>query len=315
MKKEIAERGEVEVGAGLGLVVVISENFGEALGGAGCLEVAGGVVEGDQGVLVAVEEEHGDLDAGEFADRVIPDAAEGTNGQPGEEFGSDIGNGGEGGAEDQAAQAGVAESQFRGDAAAEAFAVGDDFVLGEALGAEPSQGGFGVEVGSGFGRPPLALSVATIVIGQDVDAEIEQESVELEAVTDVAAVSVADEEDDAGEGAGGGSGKEPGVDADTVGGGEVHGLPSRAEIAAVGPPGTGGLVDVVEFEPAEEEPQAEQGEAEEPDPGGHTSAPGADGKGGVRRGVHGVRGDGRGGGVAGSVRRGGGGVGWGPGRI
>lgn len=253
--EEFGDGFGVEGGAGVGLIVVVAVDFAEPLGRAGGGEVGLGMSETNEGVVAAVENEDRDLNLGEPGAGVVAETGEGADGEEGKEFDAEVGDAGEGAAEDEAAETGAASGEFGGDAAAEAFAMGHDAVFGEAELNEPVHGGFGVEVGAVLGGPSATATVAAVVVGEDMDPDVEEEGVEGEAVADVAAVAMADDDREIGKG-GVGRGREvPAAEFHAVAGGEPDGVPGSPERFARDGPGAGGLEDVGAFEPEEEEPE------------------------------------------------------------
>lgn len=153
----------------------------------------------------------------------------------------------------------MSQGHLGGDAAPEAFAVGNDAFRGEPLGLQPSQRSFAVRVRAGFGWRSLALTVSPVVVGKDVQAKVEEQAVQREAVTDVAGIPVVYQHHELGAGRRFVGREVPAAEGESVRRGKSNRLPRAPQ----GVPGDRPLlgervVDLVPFEPPEEQGKHEE---------------------------------------------------------
>ena len=133
--------------------------------------------------------EHGHVDAGEFVDGVVFDAADPAHRQPGEQLAAEIGNAGEGVLQNQPADR-FSQRQFAGHPAAERFAQGQEVFGSKTLFPQPLHRSLGVAIGPFFARTAFAAAEAAIVESEHVNPELQPGLVEMQPATDIAHVTV-----------------------------------------------------------------------------------------------------------------------------
>src|ERR1043166_519280 len=149
-------------------------------------------MEANELVAAAVQKEHRELQARELGTGVVFDLRYSAHRQPGEKLSAPLSGTGETALQRQPSE-GPARRQFSDYTAAQRFAVSDDAIPGKVLLQEPIISGFGVQIGPFFARPALTAAIAAVVENEQVETGAQQRGAKLQAGTDVARISMAEQ--------------------------------------------------------------------------------------------------------------------------